>query len=56
MNDKKGHNFMNDKMILSRSNCDLFMTFSDFYDLFVNDKMILSRSNYDLFMTFSALL
>ena len=59
MNDKKGHNFMNDKMILSRSNCDLFMndTFSaSNYDLFVNDKMILSRSNCDLFInaTFSA--
>ena len=25
MNDKKGHNFMNNKMILSRSNYNLFM-------------------------------
>ena len=63
MNDKKSHNFMNNKMILSRSNCDLFVIFlwpfQHFNDLFVNDlkghnfmnnKMILSRSNYNLFM------
>ena len=63
VNDKKGHNFMNDKMILSRSNCDLFVTFlwpfQHFCDLFVNDKkgpnfmndkMTLSRSNCDPFV------
>ena len=42
--------FMNDT--ISRSNCDLFMTFSALYDLFVNEKMILSRSNYDLYDLF----
>ena len=51
--------FVNDKMILSWSNCDLFMPFSALFDLFVNDKkghnfmnnkIILSRSYYDLFI------
>ena len=58
MNDKKGHNFMNGKMILPRSNSDLFVTslwpVKHFYDLSMNDikwvtmllnsKMILSSS------------
>ena len=40
VNDKKGYHFMNDKMILSRFNCDLFCEqhYLDLNcDLFVND-------------------
>ena len=50
MNDKKGHNFMNDKMILSISNYDLFMN-DTVYDLCDLLKIVtLSRSNCNLFM------
>ena len=39
VNDKKGHNLMNDKIILSRSNCDLFYEqyYLDLIVTFVND-------------------
>ena len=62
VNDKKGHNFINNKIILSRSNYNLFSKALSFahvigmgivtFSVIMNDKKVTISKFYDLFRNY----